>query len=109
MSDLILSVSDSDFQSEIISVTDKPVIVDFWAPWCGPCRQMAPVLESIAASEAGHLKVVKVNIDDSSFTADRYGVQSIPTFILFKDGQIVGKAIGSMPQAELLRALNYTK
>ena len=96
----ITEVSDSNFQAEVIeSVT--PVLVDFWAPWCGPCRQVAPVLEEIAGEQGEKLKIVKLNVDDNQQTAAQYGVMSIPTLILFKGGQDVKKVVGALPKKRL--------
>jgi len=96
----ITEVSDANFRAEVIeSVT--PVLVDFWAPWCGPCRQVAPVLEEIAGEQGGKLKIVKLNVDDNQQTAAQYGVMSIPTLILFKGGQDVKKVVGALPKKRL--------
>lgn len=96
----ITEVSDANFQAEVIeSVT--PVLVDFWAPWCGPCRQVAPVLEEIAGEQGEKLKIVKLNVDDNQQTAAQYGVMSIPTLILFKGGQDVKKVVGALPKKRL--------
>src|SRR5919107_5520997 len=93
-------VSDSNFQAEVLEA-DTPVLVDFWAPWCGPCRMVAPVLEEIAGERAGALKVVKLNVDDNQQTAAQFEVLSIPTLILFKHGQVAAKVIGAMPKKRL--------
>jgi thioredoxin 1 len=92
-------VTDATFQSEVLEA-DGPVLVDFWAPWCGPCRVVHPVLEEIDA-ERGDLKIVSINTDENQETTARYQVLSIPTLILFKDGEIVKKVIGALPKRRL--------
>ncbi len=103
MSDLP-NVTDSNFQAEVIE-SEQPVLVDFWAPWCGPCRVVAPVLEEIAAEQAEKLRVVKLNVDDNQRTAAQYGVMSIPTMILFKNGQPAKKIVGAYPKRKLVQEL----
>ena len=92
-------VTDTNFQAEVIE-SDQPVLVDFWAPWCGPCRVVAPVLEEIAG-ERPDLRVVKLNVDENQQTAARYEVLSIPTMILFKNGQAAKKIVGAYPKRKL--------
>ncbi|MFW6022035.1 MAG: thioredoxin [Halanaerobiaceae bacterium] len=95
--------TDVNFEKEVLNA-DKPVLVDFWAEWCGPCRMVGPVVEEIA-SENENIKVVKVNVDDNQATASEYGVMSIPTLILFEDGKVKNKVTGYMPKAQLLSKL----
>jgi thioredoxin 1 len=93
-------VSDSTFDSEVLKAT-SPVVVDFWAEWCGPCRQIAPALEEIAGSLDGKVKIVKMNVDENPQTAAKYGIQSIPTLMLFKNGQMASRQIGAAPKQKL--------
>jgi thioredoxin len=90
--------------SEIVAATPR-LLVDFWAPWCGPCRAIAPILEELARAEAGRLVVAKVNVDEEPGLAQRFGVQAIPTLLLFKDGQVVDTMVGAPPKTELQRRL----
>ncbi|MBI6547019.1 MAG: thioredoxin [Cyanobacteria bacterium NC_groundwater_1444_Ag_S-0.65um_54_12] len=94
------AVTDADFTKEVLDA-EKPVLVDFWATWCGPCKMIAPILEEIAQDHGDKLKVVKVDVDQNGDTAQRYGVMSIPTLILFKDGQPLERLVGYMPKAQL--------
>jgi len=98
-------VTDANFDTEVIKA-ETPVLVDFWAEWCGPCHAVSPVLDKIAADREGELKLVKVNIDEEQELAVRYGVQSIPTMILFRDGQEVARLIGAMSKRDLMSRLD---
>jgi thioredoxin 1 len=102
------AVTTTSFEEEVLN-SDTPVIVDFWAEWCGPCHAVAPVLEKIAAERDGELKIVKVNIDEEQDLAMRYGVVSIPTMILFRDGEPSAAAIGAQPKTALERSLGLAE
>ena len=98
MSDLIANISDAEFETAIAS---GATLVDFWAPWCGPCKAIAPLLEELAGEYGEKLKIVKINIDDHKDVAERFGIMSIPTLLLFKDAQLVDKKVGGGPKAAL--------
>ncbi|GIH71220.1 MULTISPECIES: thioredoxin [Sphaerimonospora] len=100
----IKSVTDADFEAEVLK-SDKPVLVDFWAEWCGPCRQVAPILEEIATEQAEKLTIVKLNIDENPQTQRDYNVLQIPTMNVYKGGEVVKQIIGAKPKAMLLREL----
>ena len=93
-------VSDATFDAEVLKA-QEPVVVDFWAEWCGPCRMIAPALEEIAGTMAGKIKVVKLNVDENPATASKYGIMSIPTLMLFKDGQLASRQVGAAPKQKL--------
>jgi len=98
------AVTDATFEDEVLK-SDKPVIVDYWAEWCGPCRQVAPVLEEIATEHADKIEVVKLNVDDNPATSQRYRILNIPTLSVFKDGEVVKEIVGARPKSALLREL----
>ena len=94
------SVNDNEFEAEVLKAS-QPVMVDFWAEWCGPCRAMSPLVDELSKDMGDKLKVVKVNIDDSPNAPTKYGVRGIPTFMLFKDGQVVDTRVGGMSKSQL--------
>ncbi len=96
----IVELSDSTFEGEVLK-SESPVLVDFWAPWCGPCRILAPVVEEIANSYTGRIKVGKLNVDDNQETTMQYSIRSIPTLILFKNGKALDQIIGAVPKSEI--------
>jgi thioredoxin 1 len=105
---LIKELKDSDFEAEVLQSTE-PVLVDFWAPWCGPCRMIAPVIEELASENQEGVKVGKINIDDSPNTAATYGVSSIPTLMIFKNGEVVDRFVGIQPKKRLQDAIDEAK
>ena len=104
MKDLI-EFTDANFEHEVIA-SQSPVLVDFWAEWCGPCRAITPIVEEIAGQYAGRLKVGQVDVDDAAGTATRFGIRSIPSLLFFKDGKVVDTIIGAVPKGEILRKLD---
>ena len=95
-----ITLTKANFETEVLK-SDKPVLVDFWAPWCGPCRMLAPVLAELAEEKAGTISVGKVNVDEEPELASRYGITGIPALLLFKDGQLVGTSVGFKPKSDL--------
>src|SRR5690606_7539392 len=96
----VIELSDDNFESEVLK-SDQPALVDFWAVWCGPCRQIAPTVEALATEYKGRLKVGKMNIDQHQIVPQQYGIRSIPTLLVFKGGQVVGQIVGAVPRAKL--------
>ena len=95
-----IEFTESNFENEVIQ-SDVPVLVDFWAPWCGPCKMVAPIVEEISGEYAGRLKVGKLNTDDNQMVASQFGVMSIPTLMIFKGGEVVERIVGAQPKAAL--------
>ncbi|MBI5216588.1 MAG: thioredoxin [Ignavibacteriae bacterium] len=105
MNNSVVVGTDTNFQQEVLN-SQVPVLVDFWAPWCGPCRMVAPVVEQLASEFAGKVKVVKLNTDENQQTAETYGIMSIPTLAIFKNGQVVDGVVGAVPKNVLKEKLN---
>lgn len=96
-----VNVSDDSFENDVLKATG-PVVVDYWAEWCGPCKQIGPALEEIAGEMAGRVKVVKINIDENPSTPTKYGVRGIPTLMLFKDGEVADTQVGAVPKGKIV-------
>ena len=101
----VLHINDADFESIVVN-SDIPVLLDFWAPWCGPCKMIAPVLDELAPEFAGKVKIVKMNVDDNQTTPAPFGVRSNPTLLLIKNGQVVATQVGALPKTQLANFIN---
>ena len=104
-SDLIKHVSDSSFEADVLK-SDKPVLVDFWAEWCGPCEAIAPALDELAGTYQGKLQIAKVNVDDNRTIPAKYGIRGIPTLMVFKDGQLAATKVGALSKAQLAQFID---
>jgi thioredoxin 1 len=104
----VAELSEANFEAEVLR-SAQPVLVDFWAPWCSPCRVIAPMVHDLATENAGQIKVVKINVDESSNIAASYGVNSIPTIMIFKNGDVVDRFVGIQPKSRLQDAINQAK
>lgn len=104
----VQEINDTNFDAEVLQSPD-PVLVDFWAPWCGPCRQIAPMVEEIAGENEGSAKVTKLNVDEAPNAAQSYGVSSIPTLMVFKNGEVVDRFVGVQPKTRLQEAIDAAK
>ena len=100
-----LDITDDSFDQEVLQA-DKPVVVDFWATWCGPCKMIAPILEEVALEYADKVKIVKLDVDSNNQTAGKYNIMSIPSILFFKNGEIVDQVVGAMPKAQLTARLD---
>ncbi|MFG1296316.1 MULTISPECIES: thioredoxin [Xanthobacter] len=98
-------VTDQNFETDVLN-SSAPVIVDFWAEWCGPCRMVAPILDEVSGELAGKVRIVKLNVDENPQTASKYGIMSIPTLLMFKDGKIASRQVGAAPKAKLVQWIN---
>jgi thioredoxin 1 len=105
MSGHLLELTDSNFDNEALK-SDKPVLVDFWAPWCAPCRMVGPIIEELAGTYSGKVKVGKLNTDDNPGVASRYGIMSIPTILLFKSGEVVDRIVGAVSKKDFEKMLS---
>jgi thioredoxin 1 len=102
---LVLAVTDAAFDGDVLK-SDLPVLVDFWAPWCGPCRSVGPIVDDLATQYKDKIRIAKVNVDESSVVAMKYQVTSIPTFILFKKGEVADRVLGALPRSEFVKFID---
>ena len=102
-----ITITDQTFESEVVQARGRPVLVDCWAPWCGPCRMIAPILDQLAAESAGRYRIAKLNVDENPQVASRFNIASIPTMLIFKDGQLIDRLIGAQPKQVIAERLQH--